>query len=97
MDVGEKLRVWREKVGLSQDEAARRVGTSQRTWGAWEANGTTPEIDFAEAIEKMTNGGISMRDWARGRRRRRKAARAAESSSALPEVEDADLHGRSVG
>ncbi len=73
MDNGEKLRAWRVAAGLSQAKAADRVGTKQRTWAQWES-GTTPEIDFAESLERLTDGEVAMRDWARSRRRKRREA-----------------------
>lgn len=75
--VGGRLRAWRErqKPALSQERAAELVGAPQRTWADWELGGKTPEIDYAEAIERLTGGKIRMRDWARGRRAKRIADR----------------------
>jgi transcriptional regulator with XRE-family HTH domain len=71
MDNGERLRIWRDSKGLSQQEAAKLVRTKQRTWASWEHDGATPEIDFAEDLERVTDGFVAMRDWARSRRRQR--------------------------
>lgn len=71
MTNGEKLRAWRERVGLSQDQAAKRVGTVQRTWAGWEKS-TTPEVDYCEQIQELTGGEVSTKDWARSRRRKRR-------------------------
>jgi transcriptional regulator with XRE-family HTH domain len=73
MTNGARLREWRESMGLSQEEAARRIGAKQRTWAGWETFGTTPEVDYCEAIEALTKGIITMRDWARSRRRTRRS------------------------
>ncbi len=91
MTNGEKLRIWRERAGLSQADAAEKIGTKQRTWAQWESEGTTPEIDFAEALEKLTGGAVTMRDWVRSRRKKRRDE-AAESSTSL--AADADAHGK---
>lgn len=72
MTTGEKLRAWRAKRGISQASAAALVGTTQRTWGQWESDGTTPEIDYCDAIEKLTSGAVTMKDWARSRRKQRR-------------------------
>ena len=74
MTTGEKLRTWREKSGLTQDQAAKCIGATQATWKAWE-HGSTPEADYIEAIEKLTHGAILFRHWARCRRRKRLAER----------------------
>jgi DNA-binding XRE family transcriptional regulator len=37
-----KLKALREKYGLTQTEAAARVGVAARTWIAWENSQTTP-------------------------------------------------------
>lgn len=71
MTNGEKLRAWRDRSGISQADAAEKIGTKQRTWASWETDGTTPEIDFAEALEKLTTGAVTMRDWVRSRRKKR--------------------------
>ncbi len=98
MTNGEKLRAWRERAGLSQDKAARRVGTSQRTWGAWEANGTTPEIDYADAIEKLTGGAVQMRDWVKSRRKKRReeaiSTETPSGSALVADLEDDAAHER---
>jgi transcriptional regulator with XRE-family HTH domain len=71
MTMGERLRNWRLKTGLSQDQAAKAVGTNQGTWKAWEL-GSTPEADYIEAIERLTKGAVSFHGWAKDRRRKRR-------------------------
>jgi DNA-binding XRE family transcriptional regulator len=83
---GARLRAWREKhkPRLSQAAAAKEIGTTQRTWADWEAGEYSPEIDFAEAIERLTKGKVCMRHWAATRRAKRNAARKDESGTTLP-------------
>jgi DNA-binding XRE family transcriptional regulator len=88
MTNGMKLRAWRERSGLSQARAAAKVGAKQKTWCQWEADATTPEIDFAEAIERLTSGSVAMRDWVRARRKKRQ-----EDSSSV----DVSAHARKAG
>jgi len=85
MTTGEKLRNWRNREGLSQDQAAKKVGTTQRTWGAWE-DGSTPEADFIESIEKLTGGAVAFRDRARSRRKKRREDAATESATDVTRV-----------
>jgi DNA-binding transcriptional regulator YdaS (Cro superfamily) len=59
------------KHGLSQAQAAALVGTVQRTWAQWELR-ATPEVDFCAAIERLTKGQVSVKDWVRSRRKLRK-------------------------
>lgn len=80
MTTGERLRNWRKKAGLSQDQAAKLVGTIQATWRAWES-GSTPEADYIEALEKLTKGAVSFSGWARDRRKKRRVDAAPESGT----------------
>lgn len=70
---GDRLRDWRrrQKPPLSQAAAAERIGTKQRTWADWETDKSAPDVDFAEAIERLTGRKIRMRDWAEIRRQLR--------------------------
>lgn len=70
MTMGERLKGWRTKNGLSQRVAAEKVGTGQRTWADWET-GTTPEVDYLEALEKLTDGAVTIKGWAKERRAER--------------------------
>ena len=79
MTTGERLRIWRTKAGLSQEQAAKTVGTNQATWKAWE-RGSTPEADYIEAIERLTKGTVSFHSWAKDRRRKRREAAAPTES-----------------
>lgn len=39
-----EIKAIRKRLGLSQSEAARRVGVSWRTWARWEAGSKIPPI-----------------------------------------------------
>lgn len=71
MTIGERLRAWRGRAGLSQREAAAEVGVTQRAWSQWEADEVTPEVDLCDAIERLTEGRVSIAHWVQERRRRR--------------------------
>ncbi len=60
---GEEMRAWRLGAGLSQAEAARRVGVCQVTWSSWERGRIAPRIAHAVAIEAMTAGAVPVRAW----------------------------------
>lgn len=98
MSTGGKLRAWRERSGLSQDQCAKRIGTGQRTWGQWELEESTPEVDYAAELEKMTDGAVTVLDWARSRRKQRKKSRAARAKVAAESSTDlaADAEHRSA-
>lgn len=86
---GSRLRAWRERQEpkLSQTAAAERIGTKQRTWGDWETDKAAPDVDFAEAIERMTGREVRMCDWAEIRRQLRlhpRRRRKGGSGRALP-------------
>ena len=85
MSTGEKLRAWRDRVGLSQQKAAEKVGTVQPAWRQWECGSRSPDIDFAAAIERVTDGEITMQDWARERRVQRARAREAKALAVVEE------------
>jgi transcriptional regulator with XRE-family HTH domain len=93
MDVGQRLRQWRTKVGISQKVAAEQIGTDQRVWASWEA-GTTPEVDYTEAIERLTKGAVTIRDWVRERRKKRRAANEQTRASATVDSGDEVAHAR---
>jgi transcriptional regulator with XRE-family HTH domain len=69
--IGARLQAWRTAKGLSQAGAAKMIGAKQRTWADWESGLSSPEVDFAEAIERLTDRTIRMTDWAESRRARR--------------------------
>ena len=93
MDVGQRLRQWRTKVGSSQKVAAEQIGTDQRGWASWVA-GTTPEVDYTEAIERLTKGAVTIRDWVRERRKKRRAANEQARSSSVDVAVEESAHAR---
>ena len=64
------LAVWRRKMGYSQQQLAdiltkklnAKKPVAQKTIFEWE-NGTTPRVDVAEVIEKLSKSAVFMTDW----------------------------------
>ena len=50
MTLGDVLRAWRLDRGLSQAEAAERVGVTQPTWSDWEAGKKLPNFRSAHRL-----------------------------------------------
>lgn len=73
---GALLKVWREEQELSQKAAGERLAdhndedrtATQTTWAAWERGEKSPDLFFAFAIERMTNGRIPAQGWAVARK-----------------------------
>lgn len=80
---GARLRSWRELNQLSQAAAAKKIGATQRTWADWEVEKYPPDVDFAEAIERLTGKQIRMVDWAKDRRAKRLASRPRVAAKAV--------------
>jgi transcriptional regulator with XRE-family HTH domain len=95
---GLELRAWREAQDpeLSQTAAAAMIGATQGAWGAWENGRKAPDGYYSQRLEELTKGRVTVASWVVPRKGT-SAARAAESSTVLADVEDADLHGRNVG
>jgi len=51
--LGDKIRKFREKLGLSQDEFAQQIGVSKMTVVRWETNSTKPSSLAAARLEEM--------------------------------------------
>ena len=49
----EALREWRDRMRLSQAEAATRLGISQRAWQMWEAGERTPPPYLFRALRDV--------------------------------------------
>ncbi len=49
-EIGDKLRVWREEQGLTQEDAARRIGCNQSAVSEWESGRAVPAIESAVKI-----------------------------------------------
>lgn len=71
MRIGEKLRQWREGLGLHQTEVASRAGLSQSAWSDIE-NGKMGSIslDVALRIVEVTAESITLKDFPRPKGRR---------------------------
>ena len=50
MTLGEKLLELRKKEGLSQEEAAEKLGVSRQTVSKWETDQTAPELGKAKLL-----------------------------------------------
>lgn len=55
MDFGKYLKELRENAGLTQDEAANKMGVSTTSVQNWEYNNNLPEIDNLNALAKTYN------------------------------------------
>lgn len=65
MNQGDALAAWRLKQGLSQAQAAARIGVTQGAWGAWETGSKTPDADNRTDIEALTDGVVLASAWPR--------------------------------
>lgn len=54
----ERIKKIREKLGLTQAEAAEKVHVSQSVWSAWERGARTPSEQSAFLIELLLKGKI---------------------------------------
>jgi transcriptional regulator with XRE-family HTH domain len=71
----QKLREWREAAGLSQAQAAKRLGIAQGTWSTWERGDKRPELEFIFELEKATKRAVRLADWIRSDEEREKLAK----------------------
>ena len=62
-EVGRRLREWRERQGLTQAQAAEKIGVAQNTWSSLETGKRkrTPKATTLEALEALT--GIPVAAW----------------------------------
>lgn len=49
------LKAIRANANLTQGEAAKRIGVSERTWANYEVGKTFPDVPTIKAIEKAFN------------------------------------------
>ena len=66
MQLGNHLFQARKKAGLSQEEAAEKLGVSRQTVSKWETDETLPDIrqsKIQEAIEKARDEVVEKIDW----------------------------------
>ena len=45
MTLGERLLAYRNRVGLSQEKLAEKIGVTRQTVSKWETNQSTPDFD----------------------------------------------------
>lgn len=57
--IGELLLSWRKLRGLSQKEAAKRVGAPQGRWSKWESGGV-PTAAYLRAIVAGSEGELTL-------------------------------------
>lgn len=57
--VGELLREWRERKGISQREAAELVAVKQATWCRWETGVSLPSTDVLTKIVAALDGEVT--------------------------------------
>lgn len=69
LEQGRRLAAWRSaqkdengKI-LSQDAAAKRIGSSQSAWAGWEVGRNAPSSWFAKEIAKLTRGKVRADGW----------------------------------
>lgn len=62
MNAAQKLLEWRKGRNLSQREAAELAGLTKAAWQAYEA-GASPKATAIDAIQKITDGAVSLSDW----------------------------------
>ena len=55
MSLGDRLLDLRKKSGLSQEEAAEKLGVSRQTVSKWETDQTVPELGKAKLISELYN------------------------------------------
>lgn len=53
-----QVRALRERLDLTQEEAAAKVGVTRRQWAAWEGGESTPSGPAAKLLDLMGDGKI---------------------------------------
>lgn len=64
MDVGERIKKYREKQNLSQDELALKIFVSRQTISNWETNKSYPDIKSLIMLSNIFN--VSLDDFVKG-------------------------------
>lgn len=57
------LRDWREAEGLTQEQAAARIGISQGTLSRYESGKQEPSMATVRRIKAATDGKVTAEDW----------------------------------
>lgn len=60
-----KLKDWRKRDGITQAQAANRIGVSVTTISRWEAGEVVPRQQQMAAIRKATKGAVGAVDFAK--------------------------------
>lgn len=76
------LRKWRDASGLTQKEAAARVGVSQTAWKDWEVENRVPSLAHAIAIEALTERAVRVEVFGHDAKAALELARLREASEA---------------
>lgn len=58
-----KLKDWRKRDGITQAQAANRIGVSVTTISRWEAGEVVPRQQQMAAIRKATKGAVGAADF----------------------------------
>ena len=61
VSIGKKIRAARLRLGLSQAEFARRIGTSEKTLSSWERGAYLVDVIMLNTIAKET--GLTLNDF----------------------------------
>lgn len=67
--MGNAIREWRDDLGLTQAEAARRLGVTARNYQAYEAGAYDPPETVRKLMTAVANG-IELDPWPLGDRKR---------------------------
>lgn len=52
------LAEWRAQQGLTQQEAAEKLGARRAAWSAWELREKKPSVEMAATIHRATRGRV---------------------------------------
>lgn len=58
-----KLKEWRNKKGLSQEDIAKSLNTTQESVSYWENKEIMPRKEALQAIMELTNGKVTANDF----------------------------------
>ena len=57
------LSSWREKISVTQQEAADRIGVDLARYNAFENDRARPGLDWAVKIEQISRGAVPVSSW----------------------------------
>lgn len=57
-NIGDELRLWRRKVGFTQEELAARIKVSRERYANWERGKVMPPLEFRLALANLGLRGI---------------------------------------